>query len=364
MKKTLISLAVAGAFAAPVASVNAADVSGFADIILTITDESQDNTGGSSCTGLSATPPTTAGCLDNPAENQFAADGEIDFTHTVGAVTARADVNLSLSGATSGDLEQAFFAWQINPALTAIGGVFNNPIGQDAEDAPDMNFTSHSATYAVLDHQTAELAGNNIAGVALAGAIGPVTLTGAVLNDIGKRAGTKAEGQNSLALVANVSPSMVPGLDLELGIVTQEDFNATTNHDSAGNVYDFNASYNWMMVTAGLDYLVASDVVDNAYDVWVKGDAGMGVTLGARFSGVSWDANVLGNAADDNTATTLYAAYSAGSNLDIALEFKDGSGNTKLATSDPTYDDLNKLTGLISGINEGTSTTVEFIAKF
>jgi len=251
-----------------------------------------------------------------------------------------------------------------DPALTAIGGVFNNPIGQDAEDKPDMNFTSHSAVYSVLDHQTAEMAGNNVVGAALAGAIGPVTLTGAVLNDIGKRAGTTAVGQNSLALVANVSPSMVPGLDLELGVVTQEDYDATNNPLSAGNVWDFNASYNWIMVTGGVDYLVTSDVIDNVYDVWVKGDVGMGVTLGARFGGVSWDSNVLGNNADDNTATTLYAAYSAASNLDIALEFKDGSGNTTLATSDPTYGDLNKLTGLISGINEGTSITVEFIAKF
>ncbi len=360
MKKKMIALAVAGAFAVPATSAFAVDVSGFADVQLTVTSDPADNT------AKLLTPPG-----ENAAENQFSANAELDFTHTVGDVTVRADVDLTLAspagaGSDSGELEQAYAAWKITPMLTAIGGVFNNPIGQDEEDIVDQRFISHSATFAVLDHQTYQFHGNNVAGVALTGMVGPATVTGAVLNDIGNGHGStttvsgvdvpdsKAVGKNSLALNVNVSPSQVPGLDVEFGLVTQESYNASTNPSSAGNVYDLNASYDWMgMVDVGFDYLVASDIVDAAYDVWVKGTPGMGIDLGLRYSAVSWDSAVMGNNADDHTATSVYAAYSPASNLELAFEWKDGDqGNKTVSSSD------------ISGIEDGTQTWINITAKF
>ncbi len=351
MNKKLIALAVASAIAAPVTSAYAVDVSGFVDANLVIIDEAADNTAG----------PTGT---DNPNENQFSANGEVDFTHTAGAVTVRADVDLSTSTTASGSLEQAYAAWQINPMLTAIGGVFNNPVGQDAEDIVDQRFSSHSAVYSVLDHQTGEFVGNNVAGVALTGMMGPVTVTGAVLNDIGNGHGsssTAAAGGNSLALNASVSPSQIPGLNVEFGFVSQEDYDAANNPLSAGNVFDINASYDWMnMVEVGFDYLNTSDVVDGAYDVWVKGNPGMGVELGLRYSSVGWDSAVFATS-DDNTATTIYAAYSPASNLEIAFEYTDGTGNTAAsAGSTTTANMLNK----ISGIDDGAKSMINVTGTF
>ena len=113
------------------------EVSGFADIIYTQTDEAADISG-----------------QDNPNEKKFSADAEVDFIVTpADGVTARIDIDFDLAtnggnninggGADSGRIEQAFFAWNINEGpLTLVGGVFNNPMGQDAEDAPDINFTN------------------------------------------------------------------------------------------------------------------------------------------------------------------------------------------------------------------------------
>ena len=114
----------------------------------------------------------------------FGADGEIDVSKKMGTVTVRvdADVNLAIngganadnalssSGQDSGRFEQAYFAWGATEGVTVLGGVFNNPIGQEAEDAPDMDFTSHSVTYNILDGQTVA-SGNNVAGIAVAGAV-------------------------------------------------------------------------------------------------------------------------------------------------------------------------------------------------
>jgi len=353
MKKTLISMAVASAMVVP-ASAFAVDVSGFADVQLTVTDDSQDNMSGPSGT-------------DNPANNQFAATGEVDFTHTAGDVTVRADVDLTLSGSTSGSLEQAMVVWNANQAVTVIGGVFNNPIGQDAEDIVDQRFTSHSATYNVLDHQTA-LNGNNVAGVALAGMVGPATITAAVLNDLGGGTNhstpnaSNAVGKNSLALNINLSPSAVPGLDLELGFASQEGYNATDNKGSAGNVIDFNAAYNVQnMFAVGLDYLKPSDLVDSAYDIWAKGAVGMGTDVGLRYSSVSWDSAVLGNAVSDNTSTTFFVSKAIGNNLDVALEYRSNSGNK---AGGAITGGMVTTTDAVSRLPDGTQTWINITGKF
>ena len=313
MKKTLISLAVAGALAAPVASVNAADFSGFADVVFN-------------------------GASNNSnSKKLFGANGEGDVTHTAGDVTMRMDVNLALAadGTTStnsGDLEQALVAYKGISGVTVIGGVFNSPIGQDAEDITDQRFSSHSAVYSVLDNQTA-LRGNNVAGLAVAGMVGPATVTAAVLNDLGQVA-----KKNSLALNVNLSP--MPGLDLELGYATQD--------GSAGNVVDINGSYDVMgMATVGLDYLVPENIVDGAYDIWVKAPVGMGVDLGLRYSTVTW----ASSGAKDSTATSVYASYAVASNLDVAAEYKDMSVGTGNISS-------------VSGMWDGTGAWLNITAKF
>lgn len=291
MNKKLIALSVAAAFAAPMAvQADSASVSGFADITLGITND--------------ASPAS---------EKLFAANAEVDFIKTVGAVTARVDVDLALAtnggnnasaltggAADSAVIEQALFAWGLTDTVTFIGGVFNNPIGYDAEDAPDMDFTSHSVVYDVLDGQTA-LYGNNLAGVAVAADLGVVTVTGALLNDL-----QQVAEKNSVAVIVNSSP--IAGLDLELAYVTQE--------SSAENVLNINAAYAVQGATVGFDYLVPDEVLDSAYDVWA------GYSFGDFGAKVRYGATEPKGGGDTASTTTLYGSYQAAENLLISLEWK------------------------------------------
>ena len=352
--KKALPLAIAVAMTPGFAS--AAEVSGFADIFYTITDDS------------SAVENST-----NPAEGKFTADGEVDFIASpADGVTVRVDVDLTLGLAgettdSNGDtvaldgrgasIEQAFFAWGATEGVTILGGVFNNPIGYEAEDAPDMDFSSHGAVYTALDSQTA-LAGDNIAGLAAAFAVGPATITAALLNDL-----AQTDEKNSLALIVNYAP--MEGLDLEVGMVTQESnrYTGTTaatsgsaNALSVGNATNFNAVFTGVEnLTVGVDYLMGSEVVDSAYDLWAGysfGDFGVKV----RQSAISYNSTEVGNIADklgadattaleeaslassDQSSTTLYLSYQVASNLSAAFEYRkntvDATDNSKEKTDD------------------------------
>ncbi len=355
MKKRLISLAVASAFigTSAMAADSAVEVTGFVDVIYTAVDEFADDTAG--------VDPITGGGGDNPNEKKFDAEAELDVIATpADGVTARIDMDLDLTtndgsntkNADSGRIEQAFFAWGINEQFTFIGGVFNNPIGQEEEDAPDINFTNHSLIFNILDNQTA-LYGNNLAGIAGAGAFGPFTITLAFLDDI-----QEVDEENSIAAVVNYKVQQMEGLEFEAGYVTQEkdgtDFVNNLDKVGAGDVWDINGSWNGIMgskVSAGFDYLGTSEVIDGAYNVWAGFEFGQGFVVRGRYEGVSSDVNNV----NDITAYSLYAAWKARTNLLIALEYR--------AT------DAEDLSGLqadvfnaISGTGDGDMITAEFIA--
>jgi len=331
MKKRLIAMAVAGAVAAPLAA-QADDVSvdGFAEITYTITND------------------------DTPTlEKAFGANGEVDVSASPAeGVTARLDLDVNLamnnapdaSGGDSARIEQAFFAWGVTEQVTLVGGVFNNPIGQDEEDVPDINFITHSAVFNILDNQTA-LYGNNIAGVAIAGGTDMFTGTLAYLNDIG---GVPEE--NSIAVVINVNP--MQDVALEFGYVTQDNDGGATpilagNGGGAGNVWDINGSWSNIAgsgAEVGFDYLAASEVVDAAWNVWAGFGFGNGFVIRGRYETVALDAGP----ADDPSAFSLYGAWEPASNLQIALEYRDGD-------SDGTAD-------AATGITDGKLVGVQFIA--
>ncbi len=296
MKKRLIALAVAGAFAAPLAAqADDVKVDGFAEILYTVTDDEA---------------PTS--------EKSFSANGEVDFIASpADGVTARLDldVNLALDGvndALGGDsarIEQAFFSWGLTEQLSLIGGVFNNPMSAEEEDVNEIRFITHSMVFEILDDQTA-LYGNNLAGVALSGSSGMVTGTVAYLNDIGGVA-----EENSLAVVLNVTP--MQDLDLEFGYVTQDNDNPLLG--GAGNVWDINGT--WTNLggggEVGFDYLAAAEIVDAVWNIWGGYDFGNGVVVRGRYEAESYDGGV------EPSTITLYGAWQAGSNLQIALEYKD-----------------------------------------
>ena len=267
------------------------EVSGFIDIIYTGVDEDADVAGGT-----------------NPNEGKFTADGEVDISSTYDKVTVRIDVDVRAGAASAGDLEQAFFVAGLTDQYAVVGGVFNNPIGWEAHDAPDMYQTSHALNWDLLEGATA-LYGNNVAGVALAANWGMFYATGAVLNDL-----AQTDEENSLALIGGLKP--VEGLDIELGIVTQADKDNAGNA-TAGNVTDLNAT--WMIgdLTLVADILVADAIVDNSSLVLANYafDGGLGLT--GRYEMVNYADN------SDTTRMTVAGSWQAAKNLAVLLELTD-----------------------------------------
>ncbi len=321
IKKNMVALAVAGALVSPLAVMAEVEVSGFIDVI-----------------------------ANTDRDPVFTTDAEIDVSKKVNDVTVRVDFDMSLAGnggfggQDSGRLEQAFFAWEATDTVTVLGGLFNNPIGQEKEDAPDLNFTSHSVIWNILDDQTA-LYGNNLAGIAAAIAAGPATVTLAVVDDLGFATNTAGDkGKTSVALVIGAQP--MEGLDLELGYVTQDDQEVANVATTAGNVLDFNAAFKTGPVTLGLDYLIADNIVDNAVNLWVGFNASEELTIKARYETLAFEANGV----DDSTKTTLHAAYSIDENLLVALEW---------STSDTDASQVGAF-----GIADDDVTTLEFVGTF
>jgi len=329
MKKKLIAMAVAGAIAAPVAA-QAMDtsVSGFGDILYTIKAESADKT---------APDPKTGAITKNSAENKFSATGEVDFTASEGAVSARVDVDLNTSPPTdpgsgnigdSGSMEQVFAAWKINDAVTVIGGTFNNPMGLEGEDTPSLYTTSHGQIWNILDSQT-KLWGNNVQGVAAAFGLGMVDVTVGLLNDLQQQA-----DKSSFVINANASP--VENLNLEAGFVTQaknESLNpgcvgpGDCNAGSGENIFDINGTYKWNGLTVGAEYLGAGALVDNAYGLFGNYDVGNGFGATVRWDTVSYDTKHLPGQGDTSNLT-LAANYAPAENLNLLLEYNDFTNDT------------------------------------
>ncbi|MBL4762489.1 MAG: hypothetical protein JKY93_07315 [Gammaproteobacteria bacterium] len=318
MNKKLIAIAVAAGLAIPAAA--NADVSGFVDVIYEISDDE-----------------TLAPNTKSATEGKFTADAEVDFVGTVDGVTVRLDVDFKLgttaSGEESAHIEQAFFAAPIG-GVTLIGGVFNNPIGHDAEDAPDIDFTSHSIAWDVLNLAT-ELDGNNVAGLAVAGQVGPVTLTGAFVNEV-----QQANEENSTAIVANFSPA--EGVALELGILNFEETNGLGIGDSLTNI-----NGTWAideMFTIGGEIVSYDKGFDSSTSFWAAADLGDFV-IKARIE--EMDAET-GNAEVERT--TFYVGTSLAKNVSVALEVHD----------------IDVTAGGLSGVNsvDGGQTTIEFIGTF
>ncbi len=325
-KKRIMALAVAGTLTGPlmVQAADSANVSGFIDVI-----------------------------ANSDSAAVFVSSAEVDISKKMGAVSVRADIDTNLvlgdgnndpNTPDSGRLEQAYFAWSATKEITVLGGLFNNPLGQEQEDAPDMDFTSHSVTWNVLDGETG-LYGNNLAGVAAAGTVGPATVTLAVVDDLGfatNAAGTK--GKTSVALVVNAKP--ISGLDIELGYVTQDDQEVAGVPTTAGNVLDVNAAFKTGQISLGLDYLAADNAVDTATNLWVGFDVNNKINVKARYETIAFEANGI----DDSTRTTLYGTYAINDNLSAALEWS--AGETDIATN-----------GTL-GIIDDDTTIVEFIGTF
>lgn len=225
MKKKIIALVVAAAMVPAIVAAEGASVSGYNIIKLKADDDN----------------------------NKFSAETEINFRSTTGAVTVGADVDFSLAPAGgSANLEQAFFAYTATENLTIIGGLFNNPIGMEGEDATEWATTQRTLVGSTLDAVTVAQ-GNNVAGLAAAYNAGVATVTVALLNS-----NTANDDADTIALVINASP--VEGLDLEFGHLSE---GTDGGGNTGGAATDLNATYAMGSATVSFEYLTADVFTDD-----------------------------------------------------------------------------------------------------
>ncbi|MBV1914976.1 MAG: porin [Pseudomonadales bacterium] len=325
MKTKLLTLATGGLLAASTFThaadvaveeiVESLEVSGFIDIIYTGIDEAADGTGASG---------------KNPNEQKFGADGEVDITGAYDKVSVRIDVDVRAGSSDSGDLEQAFFVAGLTDQYAIVGGVFNNPIGWEAHDAPDMYQTSHAYNWDILDGATA-LYGNNVAGVAVAADWGMFYATGAVLNDL-----AQTDEENSLAVVLGLKP--IDGLDIELGVVTQADKDNAGNA-TAGNVTDLNATWVIADLTLAAEILLADAIVDDSTLLLANYAFGGGFGLTGRYEVINFASN------EDLTRMTVAGSWQAAKNLAVLAELSDSDSSN-------------------AGDPDGKVLTLEFVGTF
>jgi hypothetical protein len=259
----------------------------------------------------------------SPYENKFDVNSELDLKAPINdQMSARLDYDFNLVGnsgfgdSDSGKIEQGYFAWQAPQSIVLKAGVFNNPIGWEAEDAPDLYQISHGQIYRILDEQTA-LYGNNVAGAAVTGIVGPINVTGAILNDLGN-----APEKQSFAGLVNYVPKEGParGLDLELGFVTQD--------TQAETIVDMNGTFQRAMLTVGGELLFGSKQVD--LGVGVTGNIQLNDQLSAtlRLDSVSYEGGLK-----DTRSVTFAVGYLIDKNLTANAELRLNDDGNDTATS-------------------------------
>ena len=296
MNKKLIALAVAGALSAPLA-VQADDVaiSGFADIFYTTTDDK--------------TAATVS--LTDDREDQFQVpEVEVNFAGS----GLRIDID-NLGGGSDLRIEQANFTTEIANGWSLMGGTFETGLTDDAQDAPDMQFSTNSHLFTVRSAV--------VSGLAVSGMAGPANVTVGLVND-DTVTGTADAGTGVLL---NVNGSVMEGLHVELGYLSQD--------MGDGDLLDINAMYSMDAWFAGLDYLSADPTAgtdfDSGYSVIGGFDFGNGVVAKARME------NLETMAGTETDVTTLYVTYAVSDNLSVALQQE----NTEVGTAADT--DLTQL---------------------
>lgn len=290
----VVTMSMSGLGMSGLANAATAEMSGFADITYVLSD------------GISDSPSASEGKFDVAAEldvktsmnKNMSAQIDLDFNLTD---------NSGFGSSDSGRIEQGFFSWKSPSDITVMGGVFNNPLGWEAEDAPGLYQISHGQIYNLWD-STTDLYGNNLAGVAVSAAVGPINVTGALVNDLGNVA-----EEQSLMAIANYSPENIRGLELEVGFVSQ-DLGMET-------IIDINGTFQKAMLTFGGELMLPSELVDFALGVTGSYKINDQISVTGRFDDVSYDAPGV----DDAISITFAASYLLDKNLvaNIELRFND-----------------------------------------
>jgi len=311
------ALVVAVIPAANAAEISNVNLNGFLDMVWTVSDG------------------TDLGI--NGDDGHFDTTGELDFTSKLqGPVSLRMDANLnSAGGSDSGQLEQAFLNWDIQKNLSLKGGVFNNNLSWEKEDAPDMYQITHGQLYNIWD-TTTDLPGNNLSGIELSYSADIFKLSAAYLNDL-----LNVPDENSVKLSGEFHA--LPTLNIMVGYVTQ--------NTGFEDIIDVNATWNMNnKLTFGAEVMLPDQIVDTAFMLLANYKFTNEFSGTVRYDNVSYD--VAGS--DNTTSVTVAGLYTIDPHLFANAEIRMNNDNN-VPTAAAT-----------AGIGEGDGNTVhlELLATF
>ena len=320
MRKILVSstLMLSAIIATSHAYAIEADIttSGFVDIIWTLSDG------------------TDLG--KNGEDKQFQTAGELDidskFKQGI-SLRADADVNPENNSGDSARLEQIYLNWDINQEASVKGGVFNNRLTFEKEDAPDLYQITHGQLWDIWNTSTAEY-GNNLQGIEFSYQIEKVNIFIGFLNDL-----ADTVGKNSVEVAAEIGS--VEDLDIKLGLITQD--------QNLETMIDLSASYKIKQLLLAGEILLPDQEIDNGIMLMANLQLNDKLSLTVRYDHVKYDSTV---AADDTSSLTFAGIYSISSNLRTKAEIRLNDDK-----NDPT-------TAPQIGEGDGTTARLELLALF
>ena len=273
-------------------------VSGFTDLIYTITDDTDTDT------------------TDTVGEKAFSMDGEVDFMADRDGVSARLDLDIN-KGGKDVSIEQIFFSVPI-AMITVTGGKFNTLIGFEGPDAPGLLQTS----YGQLGEPLGGVGALGLTGLMITGKMDMVTVDAFV-----------KQADNDLGGQIRIAP--MEGSTIAVGFVQAPDI-------VGGDMLDIYAIWTGSVLEGKL--LAAFEYVDDdelsGWGIWVNDTYGpYGLTL--RYDSVDCDAVVKICEAVDVTPTslTVAASWAINDNLGTLLEWKTSDPDIADDPSTPTVDE-------------------------
>lgn len=323
MKKTLIGIVAAMTLPAIAqgAGVQQVELEGFIDIVWAVSDGTDEGVNGS--------------------EGHFDTSGELDLkTKLNGPISMRLDADLNpADGANdSGRLEQAFLTWAIDNNLALKAGVFNNNLGFEREDAPDLYQVTHGQLWDVWNSATSGQDGNNLQGIELSYKQADFTAFVGFLNDLGD-----VPEENSIKLGATVTA--VKDVTITAGLITQD--------AGVENIIDISASLKVdNALTIGGELMLPSEVIDSGLMIMANYQVNPKLSGTVRYDMVSYD--IAG--ADDTTSLTFAGLYSIEDNLFANAEIR--------MNSDDNVPTVSSTAPFNIGEGDGTTVHLELLATF
>ncbi len=311
------SLALSAILVAPSVSAVEVDIttSGFVDFVWTLSDG------------------TDLGI--NGDEGQFETTGELDVESKLDkGVSLRfdADVNSSTEGSDSANLEQIFLKWDIDQNMSLMGGVFNNKLTFEREDAPDIYQVTHGQLWDIWSFSTAE-EGNNLQGIEFNYQLENVNLIIGYLNDL-----NDTPEENSLELAGEIM--VTENFDITLGLITQD--------QNLETIFDVFASYKAKKLLIAGELLIADELVDNGLMLMANYQFFDKFSATARYDLVNYE----DDAVDNTSSLTVAGLYSISKHL---------TANAEIRFND---DDNQGVTPQGVGEGDGTTARMELIAAF